>query len=79
LHPKNQFGVWKTWVHVFFLFWQLKVFVSLPSQVQKQPRLQEFLPKMRTKACLIPNLDHEKKNTRIRTQHVQNKNPIKFY
>jgi hypothetical protein len=46
----------------FFLFWQLKVFVSLSSHVQKQPRLQDFLTKMRTKACLIPNLDHEKKN-----------------
>jgi hypothetical protein len=63
----------------FFLFWQLKVFVSLLSHVQKQPRLQDFLPKMKINVGLILNMDHETRKTRTRTWHVQNKNPIKFY
>jgi len=34
---------------------------------RKQPRLQDFLTKMRTKASLISNLNHETKKTRIKT------------
>jgi hypothetical protein len=34
---------------------------------------------MRTHACLVPNLNHVTKKTRTRTQHVQDKNPIRFY
>jgi hypothetical protein len=46
------------------------------SQAQKQPRLQDFLTQTRTRACLIPNPDYERKKTRKKTQHMQNKNPI---
>jgi len=46
------------------------------SQARKQPRLQDFLTQIRTKACLIPNPDYETKKTKIKTQHVQNKNSI---
>jgi len=49
------------------------------SQARKQPRLQDFLTQIRTKACLIPNPDYETKKTRIKTQHVQNKNSIWIY
>jgi hypothetical protein len=34
---------------------------------------------MKTHACLVPNLNHVTKKTRTRTQHVQDKNPIRFY
>jgi hypothetical protein len=34
---------------------------------------------MKTKVSLVPNRDHETRKTRIRTQHVQNKNPKIFY
>jgi hypothetical protein len=34
------------------------------SQAQKQPRLQDFQTKMKTKASLIPNLDYETKKTK---------------
>jgi len=34
---------------------------------------------MRAWTCLIPNLNHETKKIRTRTQHVQNKSPIGFY
>ncbi len=33
----------------------------------KQPRLQDLLIKTRTKASLIPNLNHETRKIRIRT------------
>ncbi len=49
------------------------------SQVWKQPRLQDFLTQTKIRACLIPNLDYEKKETKTKTQHVQNKNPIWIY
>ncbi len=49
------------------------------SQAQKQPRLQDFLTQTRTRACLIPNPDYERKKTRKKTQHMQNKNPIWIY
>ncbi len=34
---------------------------------------------MRTRVGLFLDLGHETKQTRIRTQHMQNKNPMKFY
>jgi hypothetical protein len=34
---------------------------------------------MKTKISLVPNPDCETRKTRIRTQHVQNKNPRIFY
>jgi hypothetical protein len=34
---------------------------------QKQPRLQDFLTKMRTRASLIPNLDYE---IRKKKEHI---------
>jgi hypothetical protein len=34
---------------------------------------------MKKKASLVPNLDRETIKTRIKTQHVQNKNPKRFY
>ncbi len=34
---------------------------------------------MRTRACLFPNPIRETKQTRIKTQHMQNKNPMNFY
>jgi len=34
---------------------------------------------MRTRVNLIPNLDLETKNTRIKTQHMWDKNPTRFY
>jgi hypothetical protein len=34
---------------------------------RKQPRLHDFLTKMKTKACLVPNLDHETRKIRTRT------------
>ncbi len=37
------------------------------SHAQKQPRLHDLLTKMKTNACLVPNLDHETKKTRTRT------------
>jgi len=33
---------------------------------------------MRTNACLIPNPNHETRKTRIKTWHVQEKNPNFF-
>ncbi len=47
------------------------------SYARKQPRLQDFLPKTRTKTSLITNSNHEIRKTR--TQHMQNKNPTTFY
>jgi hypothetical protein len=38
-----------------------------------------FLNQDKKKTSLVPNLDHETKKIRIRTQYVQNKNSIKFY
>jgi hypothetical protein len=34
---------------------------------------------MKTKVCLIPNLDHETRKTKTKTWHVQNKIPTRFY
>jgi hypothetical protein len=34
---------------------------------------------MKTHANLIPNPNHEARKIRTRTQHVQNKNPTRFY
>jgi hypothetical protein len=36
------------------------------SKAQKQPRLQDFLNKMKTRASLVPNLDYE---TRKKKKH----------
>ncbi len=49
------------------------------SHARKQPRIQNFLPKTKTKTSLITNSNHEIKKTRTRTRHMQNKNPTRFY
>ncbi len=49
------------------------------SRAQKQPRLQDFLTKIKTRACLIINPNHERRKIRTRTQHMQNKNSTRFY
>jgi hypothetical protein len=46
---------------------------------QKQPSLQDFQTKMITRVSLVPNLDHETRKTRIRTPHLKNNNPTRFY
>jgi len=48
------------------------------SWAQKQPRLQDFLNKTKTKAGVIINPNHETRKTRTRTQHMQTKNSTKF-
>jgi hypothetical protein len=45
----------------------------------KQLSSQDFLTKMRTRACLVPNLNHEIRKTIIRTWDVWNKNLTRFY
>jgi hypothetical protein len=47
------------------------------SQARKQPRLQDFLTKTKTRARLIINPNHETRKTT--TQHMQNKNSTRFY
>jgi hypothetical protein len=42
----------------------------------KTPRLQFFLTKMRTRASLVPNLDHE---TKTKTQQVQKRIQESFF
>jgi len=37
------------------------------SWAQKQPRLQDFLTKTKTKVGLVPNPNHETRKTRIKT------------
>jgi hypothetical protein len=34
---------------------------------------------MKTRATVVPNVDHEIRKTRTRTQHVQNKNLTRIY
>jgi hypothetical protein len=34
---------------------------------------------MRIRASLVPNLNHETRKTKTRTQHVQNTNLTRFY
>jgi hypothetical protein len=41
--------------------------------------VQDFLTKTKTYASLILNPNRETKKTRIRTKHVQDKNPTRFY
>ncbi len=48
------------------------------SRAHKYPRLQDFLPKMRTRVGLIPNSDLETKKRKKKT-HVEKKNPTRFY
>jgi hypothetical protein len=38
-----------------------------------------FLPKMKRKACLFPNLDNETKKMKTSTQRMWNKIPMTFY
>jgi hypothetical protein len=47
------------------------------SRAQKQPSPQDFLTIMKIKVGLVLNSNCETKKTK--TQHVQNKNPTKFY
>jgi hypothetical protein len=64
----------------FFCRWILCFgILHILSRACKQPRLQDFLTQMKTRVCLIPNLDHETRKTIIRTRHVRNKIPTRFY
>jgi hypothetical protein len=45
----------------------------------KKPRWQDFLTQTKTRAYLISNPDHEIRKIKIRTQHMQNKSPARFY
>jgi hypothetical protein len=40
---------------------------SIVSWTRKQQRLQDFLTKTKTKANIVPNLDHETRKTRTKT------------
>jgi hypothetical protein len=53
-------------------------FNSLMSKAQKQPNLQYFLTKTKTKVGLVPNLGCETRKTSTRTRYVQNKNSTIF-
>jgi hypothetical protein len=45
----------------------------------KTTKFTRFLKPKWTKASLVPNPNHKIKKTWTRIQHVQNKNPIRFY
>jgi hypothetical protein len=40
------------------------------SWAQKQPRVQDFILKMKIKTRIIPNSDYETRKTRSRARHV---------
>jgi len=47
------------------------------SWAQKQPKLQDFITKMRTRAFLIPNSNHETRKSRIQQGFITKKKPNK--
>ncbi len=49
------------------------------SHAQKQPSLQDFLTKMRTKANFVPNPNHETRKEKNKNMTNANKNPTRFY
>jgi hypothetical protein len=52
----------------FFCIWILCFGILRKlSQACKQRRLQDFITQMKTKVCLIPNLDHETRKTKTKT------------
>jgi hypothetical protein len=46
------------------------------SKAQKQPRLQDFLNKMKTRASLVPNLDYETRKKKNMTHAKQKSNKV---
>jgi phenylalanyl-tRNA synthetase alpha subunit len=56
---------------IAFVFYILISSLEKLSQAQKQPQLQDFLTKMKTKANIVPNLNHKTRKIRKKTQQAQ--------